>query len=314
MTRVAGSDRAASQAAVQRLHARVQRASRALLRNESDAKDASQLSLVEIPRSAHAFRDESSLERWADRSATRTAVERARRSRSKQTLVRCGGGRALAMKSANEASSRPRRAGSSGEVAPLPFMTEDVALLVAGLRAGDADAKAAFYRRYAADVERMVTHLIGADRDLADILQEVFVQALSSVGSLRDPAALKSWLLRIAMHCAWRTLRTRTSRAWLRIFVDAKEEARFEPVTAGFDAEGRETVRAVYATLGRLPAEERIAFALRYVDGMNLVEVAQACAVSLATAKRRIRRAEQRFVTVGSHHPALARWLRPCVR
>ena len=48
MTRVVSGDRVASQALVERLQARVQRVSRALLRNESDAKDASQLSLVSM--------------------------------------------------------------------------------------------------------------------------------------------------------------------------------------------------------------------------------------------------------------------------
>ena len=218
------------------------------------------------------------------------------------------------MKSLNPVSSRPRRAGSSGEVVPFPFLAEDVVSLVAGLRAGNPGAKAAFFTRYAADVERLVTHLIGPDRELADILQEVFVQALSSIGSLRDPEALKPWLLRIATHCARRTLRTRSRYTWLRFFVDAEEEARFEPVTGELDAEGRETVRAVYASLGRMAADDRVAFALRYIDGMELTEVAAACAVSLATAKRRIRRAEQRFISVASHHPALKQWLQEGAR
>jgi RNA polymerase sigma-70 factor (ECF subfamily) len=199
-------------------------------------------------------------------------------------------------------------------VVPFPFLGEDTALLVAGLRAGDPAMKAAFFKRYAPAVERLVTHLIGPDRELADILQEVFVQALSSVGSLRDPAALKPWLLRIATHSARRTLRTRTRRGWLRFFVDAEEEARFEPVMPEPDAEARETVRAVYAVLGRMPADERIAFALRYIDGMELTEVAEACAVSLATVKRRLRRADERFVGIAGRHPTLEKWLREGAR
>jgi len=218
------------------------------------------------------------------------------------------------MKPARPATARPGRAGSSGELVPFPFLAEDVASLVAGVRAGNPGAKAAFFMRYSADVERLVTHLIGPDRELADILQEVFVQALSSLASLRDPEALKPWLLRIATNCARRTLRTRSRRAWLRFFADADEEARFEPATAMLDAEGRETVRAVYTSLGRMPADERIAFALRYVDGMELTEVAEACSVSLATAKRRISRAEARFVRMASSHPALEQWLREGAR
>lgn len=196
-----------------------------------------------------------------------------------------------------------------GEVVPLPFLAEDDLALVQGLLADNPGAKSAFFTRYSGDVERLITHLIGLDRDLADILQEVFVQALASVRSLRDPNALKPWLLRIATHSARRTLRNRTRRSWLRIFVDSDEEARVEPMSQGLDTEGRETLRAVYAVLNRIPADERIAFALRYIDGMELTEVAAACSVSLATVKRRLRRSEERFLRSARSHPMLEQWV-----
>lgn len=191
----------------------------------------------------------------------------------------------------------------------MPFLAGDDAALVLGLLADNPGAKAAFFTRYAPDVERLITHLIGLDRDLADILQEVFVQALASIRSLRDPAALKPWLLRIATHSARRTLRTRTRRAWLRFFVDDDEEARSVPATQALDLEGRESLRTVYAVLDRIPADERIAFALRYVEGMDLSEVAAACSVSLATTKRRLQRAETRFLRLARSEAALNQWL-----
>jgi RNA polymerase sigma-70 factor (ECF subfamily) len=177
------------------------------------------------------------------------------------------------------------------------------------LLADNPGAKAAFFTRYAPDVERLITHLIGLDRDLADILQEVFVQALASIRSLRDPAALKPWLLRIATHSARRTLRSRTRRAWLRFFVDDDDEARSVPATQALDLEGRESLRTVYAVLNRIPADERIAFALRYIEGMDLSEVSAACSVSLATTKRRLQRAEARFVRLARTEAALNQWL-----
>jgi len=191
----------------------------------------------------------------------------------------------------------------------MPFLADDDAALVQGLLADNPAAKAVFFTRYAPDVERLVTHLIGLDRDLADILQEIFLQALSSIRSLRDPGALKPWLLRIATNCARRALRSRTRRAWLRFFVDAEEENRNMPMAQALDIEGRETLRSVYTILNRFPADERIAFALRYIDGMELSEVASACSVSLATTKRRLQRAEKRFLRSARNHPLLERWV-----
>jgi len=205
--------------------------------------------------------------------------------------------------------SGPRRAHAPGEVVAFPFLAESDAALVQGLLSGNPGAKAMFFSRYAQDVERLVTYVIGPDRELSDILQEVFVQALASIGSLREPSSLKPWLLRIATNRARRVLRTRKRRAWLRLFIDSDDETNTEPVHEATDMESRETLRAVYGVLNDIPSAERIAFALRYIDGMELNEVAAACSVSLATIKRRLRRSETRFLRKARSHPLLAEWV-----
>jgi RNA polymerase sigma-70 factor, ECF subfamily len=195
-----------------------------------------------------------------------------------------------------------------GIVLPLAF-TGDEAALVEALRANHPGAKAAFFQRYVKLVERIITHVIGFDSELPDILQEVFVSALGSIHSLQDPSALQAWLGRVATLTARKVLRGRSRRAWLRRFLDSAEEERYEPVSIGVDVEGRRALRAVYNVLGDLPTDERIAFALRFIDGMELTEVAAACHVSLATIKRRLVRAERRFVAIGRRFPELAQWI-----
>ena len=73
MSRVALEEPAAQRILVRRLLGRVQRLCRALLRNGHDAQDAAQLSLLEIFQSARSFRGDSSVERWAERTALRAS-------------------------------------------------------------------------------------------------------------------------------------------------------------------------------------------------------------------------------------------------
>ena len=61
----------------------------------------------------------------------------------------------------------------------------------------------------------------------------------------------------------------------------------------------------VYEVLDKVPVKERIPFTLRIIDGMALQDVAQACDVSLATVKRRITRARQRFSVLAKNYPLL---------
>lgn len=83
MKRVAGGDKHAQRVLAHRVAARVRRICQRLIRNAADADDASQLSLIEILRSAPTYKDISSIERWADRITVRTALRHARDQRKK---------------------------------------------------------------------------------------------------------------------------------------------------------------------------------------------------------------------------------------
>ncbi len=191
---------------------------------------------------------------------------------------------------------------------PLSFAGDERALVEA-LRANHTGAKAAFFQRYAPVLDRIITHVLGVDAELADVRQEALAAALTSLHHLQDPAALEPWLSSIAANTARKVLRSRGRRRWLRRFVDSSEEERYEPAGTGVDVVARQALRGVYATLSHLSTDERTAFALRFIDGMELTEVAAACAVSLATIKRRLARAERRFFANAKHQPELAQWL-----
>jgi RNA polymerase sigma-70 factor (ECF subfamily) len=197
---------------------------------------------------------------------------------------------------------------SSVVVLPVAFSGDD-ATLVAAVREGRPGARAEFFNRYAGDVERLLTHILGFDRELSDILQETYTRAFASLDSLKDPTALKRWLLGVASRTAQKVLRTRARRAWLRYFTDDADESRHEPVTMGVDVQSVRAVRAVYAILEGLTVDQRVAFTLRFVDGMDVGEVAEALGVSLSTAKRRLRRAQTRFVARAQREPMLSDWL-----
>lgn len=212
----------------------------------------------------------------------------------------------MARRTRSAPESEPR---VSGIVVPFGVAADDASLVTA-LREDRPGAKAAFFQSYAPYVERLVTHLIGFDRELADIIQDVFLNALGSLQALEDPRALKPWLARVTANTTLKVLRSRSRRAWLRLFRDSDDELnRVEPAP-DLDQDVLRALRGVYDVLRHLPAEESVAFALRYVEGMDLAEVASACGVSLATIKRRMARAETRFVTAARKRPELAEWLK----
>ena len=190
-------------------------------------------------------------------------------------------------------------------VARLPLPESDEALVTA-LRESRPNAAATLFDRYAVHVRRVLARVLGPDPDILDLVQDVFVTALESINKLEEPRALRAWLTQIAIFSARTRIRRRTRWRFLR-FVPSEELPEL-PLDA-VDYDGSEALRAVYRALGQLDTDDRIAFALRYIEGMELSDVAGACQVSLATIKRRLTRAQSSFREAARPEPALADWL-----
>jgi RNA polymerase sigma-70 factor (ECF subfamily) len=177
---------------------------------------------------------------------------------------------------------------------------EDPSALVHALRTGEQGAPGELFDRYGVAIHRVLLRIVGDDAEGSDLLHDTFLRALDSIGELRNPRALQSWLKGIAVFTAQEWIRARRRMGHPRSPDSVPERPGVSPTP-----ESREAVRSFYAIMDRFPADERSAFILRFVEGMELSEVAEACAVSLSTARRRIRRAEQRFLKLLPRFPAL---------
>ena len=194
---------------------------------------------------------------------------------------------------------------SGATVIRLPFLESDAAI-VAAVREGESAGGASLYDRHHGYVRRVLLRVLGPDAELHDLIQDVFVEAINSIHRLEQPDSLRAWLASIAVHCAHAELRRRTQRRWYSLFPGDE----LPPVEAPVQSpEVDEAVRATYRIFSKLPPDERIPLALRYIEGMDLCELAEACRVSLATAKRRLARAHKKFVTIAQTYPELRDWL-----
>ncbi len=178
--------------------------------------------------------------------------------------------------------------------------------LVHGLQAGRAWAQRALLEDHGSYVERVLIRILGRHSELEDLVQEVFIRALSRVDQIDDPSGLRSWLAAFAVFVARETLRKQRRRRWLSF--SAPEELPEHPAPTA-SPELMNAYHAFYDVLGKLDVDLRIAFALRWVEGMELTEVAALTDVSLATAKRRLKSARERFETAAAKNPFLQDWL-----
>jgi RNA polymerase sigma-70 factor (ECF subfamily) len=172
-------------------------------------------------------------------------------------------------------------------VAALPTPIDDSGLVVR-IQSDDETAFAELYQRHAGYVARVVYRLMGDDADVDDIVQDTFVDAADGIANVHEPGSIRRWLVVIAVRRVRRTLVRRRRRRWF-----GGQIADMSPRAS--NPEDRRLVDELYDALDRIPDEVRIPWVLARVEQQPLQDVADACAVSLATVKRRIAEADERL-------------------
>jgi RNA polymerase sigma-70 factor (ECF subfamily) len=150
----------------------------------------------------------------------------------------------------------------------------------------------AVFRRYGRYVASIGARILGAEDELDDLVQEVFLEAYRGLAGVREPRAVRGWLARICVRRATRRLKRRRLRSWFSL--DKVDDARLAAPT-GSNPEHGAQVRAAYKILECMAAEERAVWVLRHLEEESLDDIAAICACSKSTVQRRLRTAQARF-------------------
>ena len=136
------------------------------------------------------------------------------------------------------------------------------------------------------------------DRDAAENLtQETFLRAWTARDSFREDCAVGTWLIRIALNLARDHTRTGRFRFWKNVSanaVDVSDVASFVPATEA-SSESRliaqQQVAAIWETLAGLSQRQRSIFLLRFLEEMDIAEIAETTGLPLGTVKSHLYRA-----------------------
>ncbi len=136
------------------------------------------------------------------------------------------------------------------------------------------------------------------DYDLAETLtQECFLKAHRNWAGFRGESTAMTWLIRIAINLEKDHWRNRRLQFWRRAqvnSVDVDEAGEWLPSgerTAEQQLLAREQVARVWNAVEGLSERQRTVFLLRYVEEMELSEIAAATALSEGTVKAHLSRA-----------------------
>jgi len=167
-------------------------------------------------------------------------------------------------------------------------------------RDGNRPAFEQLIDRYQKDIHRMIYYRILARMDTEDLTQDVFVRAYRNISRLREPERFRSWLFAIAVNRVNDYLRKKRVRS---IFKSSDEGLDVQPVTTDIEnqPEALEQVlkadfwRQIERIAQKLSKMEREVFMLRFMDNLNINEIAQIVKKSESTVKTHLYRALAKF-------------------
>jgi RNA polymerase sigma-70 factor (ECF subfamily) len=136
------------------------------------------------------------------------------------------------------------------------------------------------------------------DRDAAETLtQETFLRAWNARASFREDCSVATWLIRISLNLARDHTRTGRFRFWKQVTtsaIDVADVAASVPNHEG-SAEAhliaQQQVALIWETVATLSPRQRTIFLLRFLEEMDIPEIAQVTGLPLGTVKSHLYRA-----------------------
>lgn len=179
----------------------------------------------------------------------------------------------------------------------------DQAPSLEALKAGDRDAFARLVDQTSGHIYRVALQILGSEQDAEDVLQETYIKAYRALPGFEGRSSLTTWLYRIAVNEALMLVRKRSPQMVSVEEGSAADEegnvGEMEIVDFCCLPEGEmlssESRRFLDRAVKNLPANLRVVFVMRDMEGLSTQETAEALGLSENNVKIRLLRARLRL-------------------
>lgn len=181
-------------------------------------------------------------------------------------------------------------------------------VLWAELREGKESAFKQLFDLYGNGMYNLALGICGNRSDAEDIVQDSFAEVFRSVASFRGEAQLSTWIYRITLNKALegerRKKRKKRAAKWVSLFGLGKREEihSIHWEHPGIVAENNELAQLLAQALEKLPENQRAAFTLHKLEGMEYREIAEILNVSLGSVESLMHRAKTNLQKHLSHY------------
>jgi RNA polymerase sigma-70 factor (ECF subfamily) len=179
---------------------------------------------------------------------------------------------------------------TSGPPAARGAVTCDAHLVERAI-GGDRDAFRQLMEMHHLQVAGLARRLAGYQRDIDDIVQDVFVIALENLKGFRKESNFSTWLTKLTIS---RCRRERLRRALRLKFLQRSGRARNDK-TRDATHEDRETHKQIRDAVARLPQKLREVIVLRYLEELQVEEICSMLSLSRTALDVRLHRGREKL-------------------
>jgi len=158
-------------------------------------------------------------------------------------------------------------------------------------------------------VHGLLLKSLGPQQEVEDLVSEVFLKFYDGAFRIRKPDAVRSYIVSVTMNTVRHEIRQRRRKLFVwRLSGNSEEELERQP--SADDPKAKAALVHLDRILQELGVEERSAFVLRNLEGLQINEIAEALNTSESTVKRRLRNANERVLRKVSRNALLADYVR----
>lgn len=173
--------------------------------------------------------------------------------------------------------------------------------LITRILAGDTRRFEDIIRRYNGCLYKTGRAYGFSHADTEDLMQETYVSVFTHLGQFRYQSTLKTWMIRIMLNLCYHKTRKQSflrERSELPL-MDEKSAPMFHDHSTGTDhpVVNEELKHELEEAVGRIPADYRMVFTLREMNGLSVRETAGALAMSEGNVKTKLNRAKKMLRT-----------------
>jgi RNA polymerase sigma-70 factor (ECF subfamily) len=173
-------------------------------------------------------------------------------------------------------------------------------LLIQSLGAGDRSAIQHLVETYKNRVYNTILGMVQNAEDAEELAQDVFVKAIQNAAKFKGDSTVGTWLYRIAVNTSLDHIKMKKRKKRFAFWVSINDDSDDKPsidiadfVHPGVQMENKESAKALFAAINRLPEKQKTALVLNKVEGLSYEQTAKVMETSLASIESLLFRAKQ---------------------